>query len=253
MRPPDPHLLALADVRARLPAAAAPGRPVRERGTSVHASPLDDYLIRPQELRVPEGQAPDRHACTNRGRLGHTVPDPRRGPTNVVTARRSSRGEQDRRRLKLAKGTYTMYCALANHEELGMYGTAGGRLMKIVEPQRFRDVMGHFATGVTVGDGERRRRPASGMTANAVCSLSLDPLLLLVLLRQRRAHAARVVAEQARSASTSLGWPGGSGAPVRLQDARRPRSSPTCNTPCTRAFPVIEGDARRVGLHAAAS
>jgi 3-hydroxy-9,10-secoandrosta-1,3,5(10)-triene-9,17-dione monooxygenase reductase component len=45
--------------------------------------------------------------------------------------------------------------------------------------QRFRAVMGHFATGVTVVtalDGGR----AVGMTTNAVCSLSLDPLLVLV-------------------------------------------------------------------------
>jgi flavin reductase (DIM6/NTAB) family NADH-FMN oxidoreductase RutF len=51
--------------------------------------------------------------------------------------------------------------------------------MQRVEPSRFRAVMGHFATGVTVvtvagPDGAR------GLTANAVCSLSLDPVLVLV-------------------------------------------------------------------------
>ena len=51
--------------------------------------------------------------------------------------------------------------------------------MQRVEPARFRAVMGHLATGVTVvtvagPDGAR------GLTANAVCSLSLDPLLVLV-------------------------------------------------------------------------
>jgi 3-hydroxy-9,10-secoandrosta-1,3,5(10)-triene-9,17-dione monooxygenase reductase component len=51
--------------------------------------------------------------------------------------------------------------------------------VRSVEPARFRAVMGRFATGVTVitavgPDG------AQGMTANAVCSLSLDPLLVLV-------------------------------------------------------------------------
>lgn len=44
---------------------------------------------------------------------------------------------------------------------------------------RFRAVIGHFATGVTVISGNDQRGPV-GMTANAVCSLSLDPLLLLV-------------------------------------------------------------------------
>jgi len=45
--------------------------------------------------------------------------------------------------------------------------------------QRFRVVMGHFATGVTVVTG-LDRGGAVGMTTNAVCSLSLDPLLVLV-------------------------------------------------------------------------
>jgi 3-hydroxy-9,10-secoandrosta-1,3,5(10)-triene-9,17-dione monooxygenase reductase component len=51
--------------------------------------------------------------------------------------------------------------------------------MKTVEPERFRAVMGHFATGVTVVTASGPDGPV-GMTANAVCSLSLDPLLALV-------------------------------------------------------------------------
>jgi flavin reductase (DIM6/NTAB) family NADH-FMN oxidoreductase RutF len=45
--------------------------------------------------------------------------------------------------------------------------------------QRFRAVMGHFATGVAVVTG-LGREGAVGMTTNALCSLSLDPLLVLV-------------------------------------------------------------------------
>lgn len=48
--------------------------------------------------------------------------------------------------------------------------------MHEVEPAHFRAVMGHFATGVTVVTASG----PVGMTANAVCSLSLDPLLVLV-------------------------------------------------------------------------
>ncbi|MBS1869524.1 MAG: flavin reductase family protein [Actinobacteria bacterium] len=51
------------------------------------------------------------------------------------------------------------------------------------DPDRYRTVFGHFATGVAVitvagpaGEG--------GMTANAVCSVSLDPLLALVCFEQ---------------------------------------------------------------------
>jgi flavin reductase (DIM6/NTAB) family NADH-FMN oxidoreductase RutF len=48
-----------------------------------------------------------------------------------------------------------------------------------VDPLEFRSVIGHLATGVTVittAAGDRLQ----GMTANAVCSLSLDPVLVLI-------------------------------------------------------------------------
>ncbi len=51
--------------------------------------------------------------------------------------------------------------------------------MRTVEPARFRAVMGHFATGVTVVT-VMSPEGARGLTANAVCSLSLDPVLVLV-------------------------------------------------------------------------
>jgi len=48
-----------------------------------------------------------------------------------------------------------------------------------LDQQQFRSVLGHFATGVTVVTASSASGP-SGMTANALCSLSLDPLLLIV-------------------------------------------------------------------------
>ena len=51
--------------------------------------------------------------------------------------------------------------------------------MRAVEPARFRAVMGHFATGVAVVTVDAPGGP-QGMTANAVASLSLDPVLVLV-------------------------------------------------------------------------
>lgn len=45
--------------------------------------------------------------------------------------------------------------------------------------RRFRDTIGHFATGVAVVTASGPDGPV-GMTTNAVASLSLDPLLLLV-------------------------------------------------------------------------
>lgn len=48
-----------------------------------------------------------------------------------------------------------------------------------VDPARYREVIGSFATGVCVVTAHGSDGPA-GLTTNAVSSLSLDPLLLLV-------------------------------------------------------------------------
>ena len=81
---------------------------------------LDDYLIRPQRIRVPKG---GRLTITvvNHGRLGHTFRI--RGPNHVAFKLTTLKpGERRTRTVKLAAGNYTMFCALANHEELGMSG-----------------------------------------------------------------------------------------------------------------------------------
>lgn len=72
-----------------------------------------------------------------------------------------------------------------------------------VGPDRFRAVMGHFATGVTVVTATSPQGPV-GMTANAVCSLSLDPLLLLVCF-DREARTLTVVRETRRFGVNVLG------------------------------------------------
>ncbi|HWK28656.1 MAG TPA: cupredoxin domain-containing protein [Solirubrobacter sp.] len=84
---------------------------------------LDEYLIRPQAIRVPAGR-PLTITVTNRGRLGHTF-RLRAATRNVLAFTTIKPGETRTRttRRPLAPGTYTMYCALANHEELGMQGT----------------------------------------------------------------------------------------------------------------------------------
>ncbi len=56
--------------------------------------------------------------------------------------------------------------------------------MPLLEPRLFRNIMGHFATGVTVvttdvGDEVR------GLTVNSLTSVSLDPLLVLWCLEKR--------------------------------------------------------------------
>jgi flavin reductase (DIM6/NTAB) family NADH-FMN oxidoreductase RutF len=69
-------------------------------------------------------------------------------------------------------------------------------------PQGFRAVMGHFTTGVAVVTAQGNDG-AVGMTTNALTSLSLDPLLLLVcfdndartlpVVRERRRFAVNVL------------------------------------------------------------
>ena len=58
--------------------------------------------------------------------------------------------------------------------------------MEEVDPDRFRTVLGHFATGVTVVTGGGEEGP-SGVAANSFTSVSLDPPLVLVCM----AHSSR--------------------------------------------------------------
>jgi flavin reductase (DIM6/NTAB) family NADH-FMN oxidoreductase RutF len=53
-----------------------------------------------------------------------------------------------------------------------------------VDQLAFREAIAHFATGVTIITTLHEGRPA-GMTASAVTSLSLDPILLLVCVNNK--------------------------------------------------------------------
>jgi flavin reductase (DIM6/NTAB) family NADH-FMN oxidoreductase RutF len=79
-----------------------------------------------------------------------------------------------------------------------------------VDSTEFRNIMGHFATGVTVITttvGEKLH----GMTANAVASLSLDPVMVLicvdkdththVLLDEGRVFAVNILTEHQEAVS----------------------------------------------------
>ena len=55
-----------------------------------------------------------------------------------------------------------------------------------VPPDLFRDLLGRFATGVTVLTARAADGRAFGMTANAVASVSLDPPLVLVCVDRTR-------------------------------------------------------------------
>jgi 3-hydroxy-9,10-secoandrosta-1,3,5(10)-triene-9,17-dione monooxygenase reductase component len=72
-----------------------------------------------------------------------------------------------------------------------------------VEEIAFREAIAHFATGVTIVTTTHEGGPA-GMTASAVCSLSLDPVLLLVCIDNRLATH-RAVEASRRFAVNVLG------------------------------------------------
>lgn len=57
----------------------------------------------------------------------------------------------------------------------------------MVDEVRFRQIMGEFVTGVTVVTSRRESGEPCGLTANAVASVSLDPLLVLVCIDRRAA------------------------------------------------------------------
>src|SRR5579884_1944236 len=73
----------------------------------------------------------------------------------------------------------------------------------VAERELFREVFGRFATGVAVvtsaGAGG-----AGGMTANSLCSVSLDPLLVLVCF-ENAARTLPIVRDAGRFAVNLLG------------------------------------------------
>lgn len=67
-----------------------------------------------------------------------------------------------------------------------------------------RSVFGRFPTGVAVVGVRTAAGAAGGMTANALCSLSLDPLLVLVCF-EREARTLPLVEEAGRFSLSVLG------------------------------------------------
>jgi flavin reductase (DIM6/NTAB) family NADH-FMN oxidoreductase RutF/DNA-binding GntR family transcriptional regulator len=82
-------------------------------------------------------------------------------------------------------------------------GAAESNELRRLSPEEFRDVIGHFASGVTVitatHDGQHR-----GTTASAVSSLSLEPPMVLICLN-KSSSSAQAVAAARRFAVNILG------------------------------------------------
>jgi 3-hydroxy-9,10-secoandrosta-1,3,5(10)-triene-9,17-dione monooxygenase reductase component len=117
--------------------------------------------------------------------------------------------------------------------------------MHEVAPAHFRAVMGHFATGVTVVTASGPDGPV-GMTANAVCSLSLEPLLLLVCF-DNEARTLPVVRQTGRFGVNVLA--AGQEELARLFASKAPEAAKFAGVEHTvhDGIPVIEGVLAWVG------
>ena len=119
--------------------------------------------------------------------------------------------------------------------------------MKELDPTHFRAVMGHFATGVAVVTATSPGGPV-GMTANAVASLSLRPLLLLVCF-ENEARTLPVVAESERFGVNVLA--AGQDELARLFASKTPETEKFAEVPhrVHDGIPVIEGALAWVGCN----
>ena len=122
---------------------------------------------------------------------------------------------------------------------LGMWGASippvFGAVRRLAFRDAFREAFGRFATGVCVVTSSGRDGP-SGLTANAVTSLSLEPPLMIVCF-DRESRTLPAVEHSGRFArALPRPRPGGARRPLRLQApgggevrrARGGRSAPAC-------------------------
>ena len=117
--------------------------------------------------------------------------------------------------------------------------------MRPVDPALFRSVMGNFVTGVTVVTAAGDHGPV-GMTANAVASLSLQPLLLLVAF-DNTARTLTVVRDRGRFGVNVLA--SGQEDLARLFASKAPEDAKFAGVAHTihEGIPVIEGTLAWVG------
>ena len=104
---------------ASLAGCGGPGPVTQVRGDRVEIT-LDDFLIRPQNVRARGGRLT--FVVTNRGRLGHNLRLRGGSEGEQVVTTTLLPGDGGTQSVTLAPGAYTMLCTVANHEQLGMTG-----------------------------------------------------------------------------------------------------------------------------------
>jgi uncharacterized cupredoxin-like copper-binding protein len=116
----------LAAAVVSLSAGCSEDRPVRATQPIVRVT-LDEYAITPQDISVPAGRV--ELVARNVGRLTHNLrvevkpeePDQQAEPLGTTPT--AQPGATVRTTVTLKPGTYELRCTLANHDDLGMYGT----------------------------------------------------------------------------------------------------------------------------------
>ena len=113
------------------------------------------------------------------------------------------------------------------------------------DPLRYREVMGRFPSGVAVITVSSEQGPR-GLTVNALASLSLEPLLLLVAF-DNTARTLQVVRETERFGVNVLG--AGQEELARLFASKAPEDAKFAGVPHTvhDGLPVIDGTIAWVG------
>ncbi len=113
-----PLLLLLLVLAATALSACGSEPQARVRGGRVTVT-IEDFRYRPQLIRAAPGRI--RFDLVNHGRLAHTF----RLERGNVVAKVSSLlpGDRATKVARVRKGQYRFFCALSNHQELGMYGT----------------------------------------------------------------------------------------------------------------------------------
>jgi len=93
--------------------------PARARAGVVEMR-LTDYRMDPQAVQGRRGRLEFR--VRNDGRVPHNLQI--RGPAGVVRLQISTMlpGESSTAEVRLGRGPWTMFCAIGNHEELGLHG-----------------------------------------------------------------------------------------------------------------------------------
>ncbi len=153
---------------------------------------LDEYRIVPQDVEVQAGRM--KFVVRNTGRLTHNlvvqVPEGPDGKPLTVAKVDTMQPGQTAAPIKVTLSRRRVPARLHDRQPrrpraVRLPEGAG------VNARQYRDTIGHFPTGVAVVTTTGPDGPA-GMTTNAVTSLSLDPMLLLVCFERRSRTLATV-------------------------------------------------------------